>query len=1338
MPIPNKFFDRLVIQLEPDPESEAQRLRGPLSSFLHHEHIVLLGEPGSGKTVLFEQFAAYEQTQHIKLSSFNRKPADQIENHVLYLDGLDECRVGNRHQRNAINDVVTKLFAINPTKVRISCRERDWLGATDLIAFNDFFDNHGSTVVLKLEPLSEQEQMEFLLNKGIQSPSQFLSQAQNNGLNNFLGNPLTLGMLAETVSTNNWPTSRTQLFEQFSLLLLREINPTHAEQLELCTEAEMSEIAGSLMAHQLLSGIDSYSLNPSSHTTEQPFYIEIGGYKPEKIHRVLNSRLFYCDPNNQTTSYFHRTIAEYLAAKWLAEKVRQGLPVERVCALLGFDGNPTIELKGLYAWMPVFAPEVALHFIYNDPYGVMTYGDVGQLSQTSKLAVVHALTRMANNDPWFHSRDYSDAFARGFITPELKSALAKIVDDTSFEFHLRILLVDLIARSSEVNAYLDLLSSLLSSPKNEYAVRSAASKGLAQSEISEREIRSIYVGLLSESEPDIPLIANVIEDFYGRVFSVNDAIELIDLIAKRNERLSIGSIWGLRGLLTPAEALFFLENLIISDNEDGLQRNNSEIEWLIKESLKHVLHHVNVLQITPNRIWNILQKYTSWPEGHFYDLRGAVTDILVAQPVMLTELIYAAFKCYDTNTLKWAAFNYIRSALHDAPTVLQLSLQTYKALKDERYDESKSRHLYALALTNAFGESQEHQEITYMLWELADKHNYLLGTREQIAVSEIEDWRIEQSIRIVTHKKKELAAVIHNKLDFEKNRDVIKKGENLGWLTHLGNVYWGLYSGSDRTILPKQRLLKEFGSELLPDVQEAILSAAKGPNTPTLHNVIQCIGTWSHYNYWKCYLAAITEIWQSEGTLAFSDEFLKTLVLIEALCKVTGEDRTNRISHPWLEYLQRSNPQILAETYGLLIEHSLVNSTSLSFSIDFLMMCPNLDNHRKGVLIGLLQRFNNFPGEYEEQLLDALLRTDCSREEISSLANLKLQKWDSDFHPLWSFVNYLSCDIAMSDELRNALDVSVDGAWTLIGLLGRLKQNGVTALGESTSRLKEILIALVAHFPNKYHPAGESYGLRNIWDGAQFLRGLISKISADPSSESTTALIELLELPEFETYQSHLKHSLTQQQQVYREANFQKPTWSQVVNTLSNQAPANVADLHALVNEHLGLLVKEIQNSDTDKYKFFWNCDVKKPRSAKVEDDCRDVLLELLRPKLAPHGINAEPEVDMAHSKRADIVVSYSGMKVPIELKRQHHKELWTAVEKQLHRLYTTDPESQGYGIYGIFWFGEKYHSEMPPPPNGLLKPHTAGELEKMLVGLLPEDRKQKTKVVVFDLSGSY
>lgn len=53
----------------------------------------------------------------------------------------------------------------------------------------------------------------------------------------------------------------------------------------------------------------------------------------------------------------------------------------------------------------------------------------------------------------------------------------------------------------------------------------------------------------------------------------------------------------------------------------------------------------------------------------------------------------------------------------------------------------------------------------------------------------------------------------------------------------------------------------------------------------------------------------------------------------------------------------------------------------------------------------------------------------------------------------------------------------------------------------------------------------------------------------------------------------------------------------------------------------------------------------------------------------------------MAADKRADISIAMPGRKVLCELKRDSHTNVWTAVEKQLERFYTWDPEAKGFGL---------------------------------------------------------
>ncbi|MCO7509199.1 hypothetical protein NJH77_08015 [Serratia fonticola] len=109
----------------------------------------------------------------------------------------------------------------------------------------------------------------------------------------------------------------------------------------------------------------------------------------------------------------------------------------------------------------------------------------------------------------------------------------------------------------------------------------------------------------------------------------------------------------------------------------------------------------------------------------------------------------------------------------------------------------------------------------------------------------------------------------------------------------------------------------------------------------------------------------------------------------------------------------------------------------------------------------------------------------------------------------------------------------------------------------------------------------------------------------------------------------------------------------------------------------------------------------------------------------------------MVAGKRADMVIQYADFKIPIELKRDYHKDVWTAALSQLERLYTRDPYSAGYGIYAVFWFGEKRAPHtIPKAPNANFQPMSAKSMEEMLNAAVPTDKKNHIYVIVIDVSG--
>ena len=149
-------------------------------------------------------------------------------------------------------------------------------------------------------------------------------------------------------------------------------------------------------------------------------------------------------------------------------------------------------------------------------------------------------------------------------------------------------------------------------------------------------------------------------------------------------------------------------------------------------------------------------------------------------------------------------------------------------------------------------------------------------------------------------------------------------------------------------------------------------------------------------------------------------------------------------------------------------------------------------------------------------------------------------------------------------------------------------------------------------------------------------------------------------------------------------------------------------------------------------WRQYWNVDqYDRPKDPRPENSCRDILLTVLQHRLRQQGIDAQPEGHYVNDKRADIRVSYGGFQVPVEIKKNSRPDLWSALRNQLMAKYTSAPETDGYGIYLVFWFG-KEHSNASICDR---RPANAKELQKRLEAELSADEARKISACVIDVS---
>ena len=87
---------------------------------------------------------------------------------------------------------------------------------------------------------------------------------------------------------------------------------------------------------------------------------------------------------------------------------------------------------------------------------------------------------------------------------------------------------------------------------------------------------------------------------------------------------------------------------------------------------------------------------------------------------------------------------------------------------------------------------------------------------------------------------------------------------------------------------------------------------------------------------------------------------------------------------------------------------------------------------------------------------------------------------------------------------------------------------------------------------------------------------------------------------------------------------------------------------------------------------------------------------------------------------------------MPVEIKKNSHRNLWSGLRHQLIEQYACAPETDGCGIYLVFWFGKRYTQ---PHPSSI-RPGNPWELERQLTAILSENEARKISICVIDVSG--
>ncbi len=1376
------------------PQNDQRFGQGGLSlqDFDSDRGYVLLGEPGMGKSTEFA--AATHRIEGVHCISARRFIRSNLDHHpewrtkTIFIDGLDEMRVGGGDPREVLDKIIYGLGALGTPKFRLSCRSANWLGSRDREELGSLLGSK-EIPVLQLNPLNYDDIREIVSQQG-QDANTFIQRAHEYGMDALLGNPQLLDFLLTSIKAEDWPDSQLKMLENACRELVRERNNEHRDahsSASLQSREGILTAAGKLSAYMLIANKIGWARDDTDDSDILSMR-DLECHQDLSLQEAFDSRIFEGSPRSKIP--IHRLVAEFLGARYLNKEIQNGLRIRRALALLmEHNGAFLPDLRGLAAWLAALNDQAREILIQVDPSTVAFNGDTRGFSPIERNKLLAKLEQQIHLNS-----DWPSAAALNALTGNEGIPIIQDLTNSPERSKNRQTLVYLLLRGFSQMYF--------HTGGSDWEADHEILMNIVRDHSWQSNVRCEALGALSRMLHHIPqrstLLRGILEELQEKHISdEKHDLQGTLLYLMYPHELRSAEVWDylVAGSATDHWSAYqnFFANLVDRSNKkqikellDSLCDHASEaIPKLEDHGLSDIVIQLLArgLELFGDEL-DTPELYRWFELVEFDDTLPQLTAVHTSRPSFSQHDEANSVICDWLNQHESVQYSLIEHGLliEEAKIGSEFLIETI-ALKFVGRSVPEGFRLWCLERAAQLWDSNQNLARELASWSILTQEGWEPPPSDEEIISAVSDipgliqWndqrlknRAQAELKTIEIKKKqkEIQGVYQKqkqeKLEILRQQQTeLAKGQCMPViLDELAHRYFDNPNTNENN---PQTCLKAYfeGDEgLVQAILAGFRSLLNRDDLPDLDQITQLHEGDERSYFALPFLAGIEEAYKASNDLSHLSETGIRRALGFYLITELPRQRyffTNHFDNhdkfpTWYEQALICYPEAVADALVSVHNANVRSKNPPNTHMYKMAFDPDYAHVAK---IAVHRMFTVFPSRCSARKLESLrvvlwsgiLNNGMPARALQSIISKRLNRKRMDIgqQAQWLsaglfadrniYIPMLTDFVSTGEEIRmhHVIDFLVPTG------------HGPLILQNIDKWNSDEIRQLIQTFGSRIHPPAfrEHAGFlsdeqRVSREFQPLLTGWIGELIQRTCDDARKNLDILASDASISAWKREIVLAQEKQARHRRAAKHSDLSLEQIQKTLNSGAPANAADLVGLTLDALEKLTNDIRNGPTSAWRQYWDWgqNPRRPSRPKPENDCRNTLLSHLATELEKYQVDAQPEGHYADDRRADVRISYgSNLAIPIEIKKNSHIDLWRGITEQLVPKYTRDPKSDGYGIYLVFWFGAD--SMRVVSPDGDI-PQEPTELKDLLKKRLDPELSKRIHVVIIDvaLSGRF